>query len=254
MVLVAKDFRRRGLASRLMRRCIDELVAGGRVPVLDATPDGQQVYRALGLRGYVGLSPAGVARAASVAVRSRRLPASRSRRSTTRSGRSLPPTTPRPSARIAARCWRACADDCRRPNSWRCATAASRDFCSAATAGPARSSGRWSPKTRRSRRRCSRAPSPRSTGPVYIDLADAQCGRARWLETLGFAAQRPFTRMVYRQRRGLRRSPRAPMRWSARSSAERSSSRKPPQAAVRNPRFMQRTWTSASRARAGRPG
>src|SRR5919197_3105527 len=35
MVLVAAAFRRRGLASLLMRRCIDALVASGRVPVLD---------------------------------------------------------------------------------------------------------------------------------------------------------------------------------------------------------------------------
>src|SRR5262249_44123735 len=47
-------FRRRGLASRLMRRCIDTLVAAGRVPVLDATPNGQQVYRSLGFKDTWG--------------------------------------------------------------------------------------------------------------------------------------------------------------------------------------------------------
>src|SRR5262249_7798443 len=55
MVLVAKEFRRRGLASRLMRRCIDDLVTSGRVPVLDATPAGQKVYRALGFEDTWGL-------------------------------------------------------------------------------------------------------------------------------------------------------------------------------------------------------
>ena len=48
MVLVTEQFRRRGLATRLMRRAIDELVAGGYVPLLDATPAGREVYRQLG--------------------------------------------------------------------------------------------------------------------------------------------------------------------------------------------------------------
>ena len=68
MVLVARDFRRRGLASRLMRRCIDDLVKAGRVPVLDATPDGRQVYRNARLRGHLELSPLHLARTWAVAV------------------------------------------------------------------------------------------------------------------------------------------------------------------------------------------
>jgi GNAT superfamily N-acetyltransferase len=47
MVLVAGSYRRRGLATILMRRAIDELVAGGLIPVLDATPAGAAVYRGL---------------------------------------------------------------------------------------------------------------------------------------------------------------------------------------------------------------
>lgn len=48
MVLVAPEHRRHGLATRLMGRAIDELVAGGCVPLLDATPAGREVYRRLG--------------------------------------------------------------------------------------------------------------------------------------------------------------------------------------------------------------
>src|SRR6478736_8587826 len=48
MVLVAGPYRRRGLATMLMRRATQDLVAAGRVPVLDATPDGHPVYRAIG--------------------------------------------------------------------------------------------------------------------------------------------------------------------------------------------------------------
>jgi GNAT superfamily N-acetyltransferase len=48
MVLVAGAYRRRGLATRLLRRCVDDLSARGLVPVLDATPDGRAVYGVLG--------------------------------------------------------------------------------------------------------------------------------------------------------------------------------------------------------------
>jgi GNAT superfamily N-acetyltransferase len=48
MVLVHAPDRGRGLASRLLRRCIETLRAQAIVPVLDATPAGREVYRRLG--------------------------------------------------------------------------------------------------------------------------------------------------------------------------------------------------------------
>jgi GNAT superfamily N-acetyltransferase len=48
MVLVTAEFRRRGLATGLMRQCMDRLRAQRRVALLDATEAGEQVYRALG--------------------------------------------------------------------------------------------------------------------------------------------------------------------------------------------------------------
>jgi len=56
MVLVAGDYRRRGLATLLMRRAMDDLAAASLVPVLDATPDGRAVYRALGFEDSWGSS------------------------------------------------------------------------------------------------------------------------------------------------------------------------------------------------------
>src|SRR5258705_13541031 len=50
MVLVAADHRRKGLATRLLRRCIDDVLAAGLVPVLDATPAGRTVYQPLGFQ------------------------------------------------------------------------------------------------------------------------------------------------------------------------------------------------------------
>lgn len=48
MVLVSPDYRRRGLATDLMRRVLDEMEEQGIVPGLDATPDGREVYKLLG--------------------------------------------------------------------------------------------------------------------------------------------------------------------------------------------------------------
>jgi predicted N-acetyltransferase YhbS len=54
MVLVTAAYRRQGLARRLLRRCVDDLTAGGLVPVLDATPAGHAVYVALGFNDTWG--------------------------------------------------------------------------------------------------------------------------------------------------------------------------------------------------------
>jgi GNAT superfamily N-acetyltransferase len=48
MVLVTAAQRRRGLATRLLHRCIADVTAAGLVPVLDATPAGAKVYAPLG--------------------------------------------------------------------------------------------------------------------------------------------------------------------------------------------------------------
>lgn len=45
MVLVHPDCRRRGFATRLLRRALDDLARDRRLPVLDATPAGREVYR-----------------------------------------------------------------------------------------------------------------------------------------------------------------------------------------------------------------
>jgi GNAT superfamily N-acetyltransferase len=56
MVLVKSEFRRHGLATQLMRRAMDELAREGRIPILDATPDGRAVYRRLGFEDSWGFA------------------------------------------------------------------------------------------------------------------------------------------------------------------------------------------------------
>jgi GNAT superfamily N-acetyltransferase len=50
MVLVTAQERRRGLATRLLHRCIADVTEAGLVPVLDATPAGAKVYAPLGFK------------------------------------------------------------------------------------------------------------------------------------------------------------------------------------------------------------
>ena len=55
MVLVTKDERGKGHAGRLVRWAIDRLAAGGRVPGLDATPEGEPIYASMGFTATGGL-------------------------------------------------------------------------------------------------------------------------------------------------------------------------------------------------------
>jgi len=55
MVLVTEEYRRQGLARRLLNRCVADLTGNGLVPVLDATPAGRSVYVALGFSDTWGM-------------------------------------------------------------------------------------------------------------------------------------------------------------------------------------------------------
>tara|TARA_R110002096_G_scaffold116491_1_gene252317 strand:+ start:1786 stop:2619 length:834 start_codon:yes stop_codon:yes gene_type:complete len=58
MVLVHPDFRRRGLATALLNRCLEYLLEEKQVECvkLDATPDGMKVYQKLGFRAELELA------------------------------------------------------------------------------------------------------------------------------------------------------------------------------------------------------
>lgn len=56
MVLVTKSWRKRGLATELVKSCIAELEAQGVVSILDATEAGQKVYQRLGFSQLYPLS------------------------------------------------------------------------------------------------------------------------------------------------------------------------------------------------------
>lgn len=56
MVLVTEAWRRRGLATMLMRRCMDALLSKAMTPALDARLEGRPVYLPLGFRDVYGVT------------------------------------------------------------------------------------------------------------------------------------------------------------------------------------------------------
>ena len=195
MVLVAGEYRRRGLATELMRRAVDDLTAAGLVPILDATPDGREVYRQLGFTDSWGFqrlvrrearaatfpSPAGVVirpltdadwpalaaydaaafgaeRGAVLAGLRGRLPAAEL--IATRDGRVVGFALGR-DGRLAAQIGPLTADN---------------DDIACALAARALD---------------------RLDGPVFVDLADAKSALRSYLDARGFTVARPFTRMLY---------------------------------------------------------
>jgi GNAT superfamily N-acetyltransferase len=197
MVLVTAEYRRRGLASRLMRRCIDALVADGRVPVLDATPDGQQVYRGLGFRDTWGFQRLTVRERSAVAL----------------------PGNAALIKPITDAVWPAlCRYDAMAFGADRTALLARLRTRLPAAALYAERGGEIAGLLLGRDGRTSSQLGPLVAnddatarallahaldavkGPVYIDLADAKTSTRRWLDTLGFASQRPLTRMVLERR------------------------------------------------------
>ena len=199
MVLVAKDHRRQGLAKRLLGRCIDDLTGAGLTPVLDATPDGRPVYRALAFEenwGYQRLSAGEVLKVGD---------------------------PPLPPAGVTIRraddmCWEAlCAYDAATFGADRTALLANMRERLPAVAHIAERNGRVVGILLGRDGRSATQIGPLAAdddaialalmarglaaveGPVYIDLADAKAELRAWLAARGFAPQRPFTRMLYRR-------------------------------------------------------
>ena len=194
MVLVAAAHRRRGLATRLMRHCISELTTAGLVPVLDATPAGQPVYRALGFNGVWGMKRLGgdavrMAPASTQNVTIRPIEAA-----------DWPLLRAYDAAAFGADRGRLLRDlQARRPAlgliALRYGDVAGfmlgRDGRVATQFGPLVAEDAESAKALLVHGLAV------ASGRVYIDLADRQADVAAWLAGLGFQVERPLTRMVY---------------------------------------------------------
>jgi GNAT superfamily N-acetyltransferase len=202
MVLVLPEYRRGGLGTQLLKRCVAALDSEGRVPVLDATPAGRPIYRTMGFEdswGYHRLA------------RQIAQPAS--------AGAPESAAFVRP---IADTDWSAlCAYDAAAFGADRSALLQSlRGRLPAAELIAERNGGIAGFVLGRNGRSASqvgpliaedndtahlllaRALSA-IEGPVYLDFADAKTEIRTWLMQCGFAAQRPLTRMLYRRSTGF---------------------------------------------------
>jgi len=197
MVLVAGEYRRRGLATRLMQQAMRDLAAADLVPILDATPDGRAVYRRLGFEDSWGFQRL---------IR-------RERQGATAGHPTPAGITVRP---IADKDWPVlCAYDAGAFGADRSAVLAGlRGRLPAADLIAARADGIVGFQLGRDGglaahigpliaedEATARALVVRALdgieGPLFIDLADNKTGLRSFLDAHGFTAVRPFTRMLY---------------------------------------------------------
>ncbi len=197
MVLVTAPARRQGLGTRLLARCLAEIEQSGVAAGLDATELGRPVYLPLGFRDVYPLSrwrlepgargvavdpPAGIRVRPAAANDLPRIIACDTARSGFKRGAILEHLLSRAPSRGPRR----------RAGGWERLPAT----CSVATVMPRCTSAPSSPTTRRSRSRCSPAPSARSGSRVILDVPDRHRQVREWLAAQGGVAPRGFMRML----------------------------------------------------------
>ncbi|MEJ2175701.1 MAG: GNAT family N-acetyltransferase [bacterium] len=193
MVLVLPEHRRRGYASRLLRRALAELQAGGLTPLLDATPAGRAVYLQEGFRDTWGFKR--YALGAGHAPSAVRDDAVRSLRDQdweqvlALEARAFGATRERLLRALAARL-PAAALVSERAGAIR-GYLLGRDGREACQLGPLVAD---QPETAIA---LLGSALQRVPAPLYVDAADHAAPLADWLESGGFVMQRPFTRMVF---------------------------------------------------------
>jgi GNAT superfamily N-acetyltransferase len=187
MVLVAASHRRQGLGTRILQACMQEVRSKGLVPVLDATPAGETVYRPLGFEPHFGLS--------------------RWQGQGGNTGRMRPGIMPLRASDVAALVASdAMAFGAERPalltsllrRAPRLALATD-DGSGCVLARPGRLATQLGPVIAQSEMKAGElleAALDLVEGPVFIDVIDAHPELARVLKERGFSIQRPFLRMA----------------------------------------------------------
>ena len=195
MVLVHPQQRRRGFATRLLRRALRDLAHAGRTAVLDATPAGREVYRQEGFRdtwGFLRLALHAQWRGATGVHDGVRV-------------RALQDADWRRIAALDASAFGADRETLLRALAGRlpeAACVAERDaelsgFLLGRDGREARQLGPLVARDTASAQALLSAALAQVAAPVYVDLVDREESLRAWLQAGGFAVQRPFTRMVY---------------------------------------------------------
>lgn len=201
MVLVAGDHRRRGLGTQLLERCIAALDDKGLVPVLDATPAGRPLYRAMGFQETWSYHR--LARAGGQPRHASEPPAGTVIRAITDAdwrelcaydaaafGADRSALLRHLRGRLSAAEWIA------ERNGRIAGFILGRNGRSASQIGPLTAEDDHAAQALLARALDA------LDGAIYLDLADAKSGVRAWLTDCGFSPQRPLTRMLLRRASG----------------------------------------------------
>ena len=194
MVLVLPEHRRRGYATRLLRRALEDLSAERRAAVLDATPAGHEVYAEEGFRDTWGfkrfvLNSLAGSESASDPIRVRSVLRADWGSIALLDGEAFGADRLVLLKALAARL----------PDA---ALVSEREgeitgFVLGREGREARQLGPLVARDAEAARALLAAALAQIAPPLYLDLVDRESALVDWLEAQGFAFQRPFTRMVH---------------------------------------------------------
>ena len=187
MVLVQQAWRKKGLATQLLHRCIEYLEKKGLVPVLDATPEGEAVYLPLGFVTHFGLTRWQTSTALKLAATDQTkaltqddLPALLAMDKQVFGG---------PRETIIRALFARAPQMCR----WM------KDGSGFVLARNGRNASQIGPLVAQSEASAISLLTDAinaANGPVFVDAVDLKPGVAGWLKSIGFVVQRPFKRMA----------------------------------------------------------
>ncbi len=192
MVLVLPEHRRQGYATQLLRTALADLKAQGLTPILDATPAGREVYVQEGFRDTWGFRRLQLKDTIAALERSgavRPLRAADWPELLALDARAFGASRERLLRALAARLPQAAlvAEE----NAKLAGYLLGRDGREARQLGPLVARSSSAARALLAEALAQVAP------PLYLDVVDREPGITAWLESLGFAFQRPFTRMVH---------------------------------------------------------
>jgi GNAT superfamily N-acetyltransferase len=184
MVLVLPEYRRKGYASKLLRVAIREIENRGQIPILDATPDGREVYRREGFKDTWGFKRFSLSTAFAGEGRARPIVDSDWPSILELDRKAFGANREVVLRNLAQRLPQA-------------ALISDSGFVLAREGREATQIGPLVARDERAARELLAAALRQVNPPAYLDLLDSREATRMWLEERGFAFQRPFTRMVH---------------------------------------------------------
>jgi len=184
MVLVLPQHRRKGYASRLLRVALQDLENRGQIPILDATPDGREVYRQEGFKDSWGFKRFSLSKAFAGQGRARPIVDSDWPSILDLDRKAFGANREVVLRNLAQRVPQA-------------ALISDSGFVLAREGREAAQIGPLVARDERGARELLAAALRQVKPPVVLDLLDSREETRMWLEERGFALQRPFMRMVH---------------------------------------------------------